>query len=135
MLVYQNVKSDFHLISGLRLRFQSDRKKLYFKYLYILKKVARLTIHEGLRKGTVKLLVCQHYHHPSQGDLKQHEPLVKKIAWGRDWLPTPVFLSGKSHGQRSLQATVHGFAEIGCDWATNTTHTHTKSCWECSKVR
>ena len=102
MLVCQNAKSDFYLISGLGLRFQSHRKKLYFKYLYILKKVAQSTIHEGLRKGTVKLLVCQQYHHPSQGDLKEHEPLVKKIPRRREWLPTPVFLPGEFHGQRSL---------------------------------
>ena len=25
-----------------------------------------------------------------------------KIPWRRNWQPTPVFLSGKSHGQRSL---------------------------------
>ena len=28
-------------------------------------------------------------------------PWVRKI-WRRNWLPTPVFLPGKSHGQRSL---------------------------------
>ena len=27
---------------------------------------------------------------------------VGKIPWGRAWLPTPVFLPGKSHGERSL---------------------------------
>ena len=27
---------------------------------------------------------------------------VRKIAWIRKWQPTPVFLPGKSHGQRSL---------------------------------
>ena len=27
---------------------------------------------------------------------------VGKIPWRRKWLPTPVFLPGKSHGQRSL---------------------------------
>ena len=27
---------------------------------------------------------------------------VGKISWRREWLPTPVFLPGKSHGQRSL---------------------------------
>ena len=26
----------------------------------------------------------------------------------REWLPTPVFLPGKSHGQRAWWATVHG---------------------------
>ena len=28
--------------------------------------------------------------------------LGRKIPWRREWLPTPVFLPGKSHGQRSL---------------------------------
>ena len=28
---------------------------------------------------------------------------VRKIPWRREWLPTPVFLAGKSHGQRSLE--------------------------------
>ena len=29
-------------------------------------------------------------------------PWIGKIPWRRKWQPTPVFLSGKSHGQRSL---------------------------------
>ena len=33
-------------------------------------------------------------------------PWVGKIPWRRNWQPTPVFLIGKSHGQRSLE--VHG---------------------------
>ena len=33
-----------------------------------------------------------------------------KIPWRKEWLPTPVFLPGESHGQRSLQAAVHGVA-------------------------
>ena len=30
------------------------------------------------------------------------DPWVRKIPWRREWLPSPVFLSGESHGQRSL---------------------------------
>ena len=30
------------------------------------------------------------------------DPWVRKIPWRRKWQPTPVFLPGKSHGQRSL---------------------------------
>ena len=30
------------------------------------------------------------------------DPWVGKILWRRDWLPTPVFLPGEFHGQRSL---------------------------------
>ena len=29
-------------------------------------------------------------------------PWVSKIPWKREWLPTPVFLPGESHGQKSL---------------------------------
>ena len=32
----------------------------------------------------------------------QVQSLVGKIPWRREWLPTPVFLPGESHGQRSL---------------------------------
>ena len=35
------------------------------------------------------------------------DPWVQKILWRRKWQPTPVFLPGEFHGQRSLQATVH----------------------------
>ena len=30
------------------------------------------------------------------------DPWVGKIPWSRGWLPTPVFLTGEFHGQRSL---------------------------------
>jgi len=30
------------------------------------------------------------------------DPWVGKISWRRKWQPTPVFLPGKSNGQRSL---------------------------------
>ena len=35
---------------------------------------------------------------------KRHgfEPQGRKILWRRAWQPTPVFLPGESHGQRSL---------------------------------
>jgi len=38
------------------------------------------------------------------GDAGRHEfnPWVRKIPWRRAWQPTPVFLLGESHGQRSL---------------------------------
>ena len=30
------------------------------------------------------------------------DPWVRKIPWSRKWQPTPAFLPGKFHGQRSL---------------------------------
>ena len=32
----------------------------------------------------------------------EFHPWVRKIHWRREWLPTPVFLRGEFHGQRSL---------------------------------
>ena len=32
----------------------------------------------------------------------QVQSLVRKIPWSRKWQPTPVFLPGESHGQKSL---------------------------------
>ena len=58
-------------------------------------------------------------------------PWVRKIPWRRKWQPTPVFLPGESHGQRSLE----GYSPWGhknwtrlSDYTTtipvlNTTHT------------
>ena len=37
-------------------------------------------------------------------------PWVRKIPWRRKWLPTPVFLPGKSYGQGSLA----GHSPWGC---------------------
>ena len=38
------------------------------------------------------------------------DPRVGKIPWRRKWQPTPVALSGKSHGQRRLV----GYSPWGC---------------------
>ena len=49
-----------------------------------------------------------------------HSP-VRKIPWRREWQPTPVFLPGKSHGRKSLQAMGSmGLQRVGHDWVTNT---------------
>ena len=38
------------------------------------------------------------------GDIKRHglNPWVGRTPWRREWQPTPAFLPGGSHGQRSL---------------------------------
>ena len=40
----------------------------------------------------------------------QINPCVSKILWRREGHPTPVFLPGESHGQRSLA----GYSPWGC---------------------
>ena len=42
---------------------------------------------------------CQGRRHQRQG----FDPWVRNILWRRAWQPTPVFLHGESHGQRSLE--------------------------------
>ena len=39
------------------------------------------------------------------------QSLGGKIPWRREWIPTPEFWPGEFHGQRSLEATVHGVTE------------------------
>ena len=34
---------------------------------------------------------------------RRFDPWVRKIPWRRAWQPTPVFLPGECHGQRSLE--------------------------------
>ena len=44
----------------------------------------------------------------------EFHPWVGKIPWRSAWQPTPVFLPGESHGQRSLVGAVHWVAK---SWA------------------
>ena len=55
---------------------------------------------------------------------KRHgfHPWVGKSPWRRKWPPTPVFLPGESHGQRSLVGySPWGCKRVGHDWATEHT--------------
>ena len=49
------------------------------------------------------------------------DPWVGKIPWSRKWQPTPVFLPGKSHGQRNLM----GYSLWGCKELDMTERAHT----------
>ena len=45
---------------------------------------------------------------------------VRNIPWRRAWQPTPVFLPGKSHGQRSLVGySPQGHKELDMNEATS----------------
>ena len=63
--------------------------------------------------------------------MQRHErcgfnPWVGKTPWGREWEPTPVFLPGESHGQRSLAGySPWGRKESNTTEATS--HTHSMS--------
>ena len=47
-------------------------------------------------------LMGQMVKNPSQCGTSVFSPWVVKIPWRRAWQPTPAFLPGASHGQRSL---------------------------------
>ena len=47
---------------------------------------------------------------PANAGRRRDDPWVRKIPWRREWPPTPVFLPGESHGQRSLA----GYCPWGC---------------------
>ena len=54
----------------------------------------------------------------------------EKIPWGRKWQPTPVFLPGESHGQRSLAGcSPWGCKRIGHNLATQQQQQKKPKCW------
>ena len=62
------------------------------------------------RAQMVKKKICLQCRRPG------FNPWVWKIPWRREWVPTPVFLPGECHGQRSLK----GCSPRGCKWSDMT---------------
>ena len=55
-------------------------------------------------------------------------PRLRKTPWRRKWQVAPVFLSGESHGQRSLtDYSPQGLKRIRHDWATKQLQQHSTS--------
>ena len=52
-------------------------------------------------------------------------PWVGKICWSRKWQPAPVFLPGKSHGQKSLMGYSPWGHRVRNDPSTEHTHART----------
>ena len=62
-----------------------------------------------------------------RGRRHRFDPWVRKILWRRKWQPTPVFLPGKSHGQRILVVYSHRVAKSYTRLSTRMhtcTHSH-----------
>ena len=60
------------------------------------------------------------------------DPWVRKIPWRKKWQPTPVFLPGESHGQRSLA----GYSPWHCKGSDMTewvTHSQRNIVWSFSE--
>ena len=59
---------------------------------------------------------------PAQASDVRFDAWVRRIPWRRKWQPTPGFLPGKSHGQRSLvDYSPWGSQKVGQDLATKIT--------------
>ena len=81
---------------------------------------ARLMTRQGLpRRHSGKESVCL----CKRPRRRAFDPWVRKIPWSRKWQPTPVFLPGEFHGQRSLA----GYSPRGRKESDMTAHlsTHT----------
>ena len=55
------------------------------------------------------------------------QSLGQKMPWRRVWQPTPVFLPGKSQGQKNLAGYSPWGHRVGSDWSNRArTHAHTR---------
>ena len=85
----------------------------------------------GPRLGQGASLVAQTVKNLPRCQRCGFDPWVGKIPWRRKWQPTPVFLSGESCGQRSLEGyTVHGVAksQTRLQWLSMLVYIYTTLC-------
>ena len=98
----------------------SDLKAVYISLIFF--------IQYSLSTKIYYQLICDRYHTGLPGGKESAcqcrrrgvEPWVRKIfPWGRKWQPTPVFLPGESHRQRSLVGyNAWSFQTVRHDWVT-----------------
>ena len=106
--------------------------QLYPEYSFLLFSFLYLIIYEkGLFLLILGLSPIQEDFHGSSVGKKicwqcrrpRFNPWVGKILWRRKWQPTPVFLSGKSHGQRRLVGLQSmGSQKLDTTWQLNHHH-------------
>ena len=93
------------------------------------------TSSRGFPGGTSKESTCQCRRHKGC----RFNPWIKKIPWRRAWQPTPVFLPGESHRQRSL-GSVDSQSWTWLKWisnhpAHNTDHFKTSTHFKCFNLK
>ena len=88
---------------------------LILDYLYFIKKIC---VSSQVAQWQESACQCRRCRRP------RFDPWVGKIPWRRKWQPTPGFLPGESHGQRSLAGySPWGRTELDTTERVNT-HTH-----------
>ena len=106
-----------------------------YRSVFILRESETCRGFGGFPGGTSdKESTCQCRRHKRLG----FDPWVRKIPWRRAWQPTPAFLPGESHGQRSLAGYIlEGCKKLdmtkvtcmhACACVHTHTHTHTHAC-------
>ena len=87
-------------------------------------------------------LVVQTVKNLSQYRRSRFNPWVGKNPWRREWLPTPIFLPGESHRQRSPNLKIH-WKDWSWNWKSNSlatwceepTHWKRPWCWKRLKAK
>ena len=97
--------------------------KVSVNFLSVLLKTSLILLLRGFPGGSdVEESAC------NAGDLGSI-PGLGRFLWRREWQPTPVFLPGEFHGQRSLAGYIQFMwsQRVRYNWVTHThTHTHTE---------
>ena len=85
-------------------RIYSSEKKNPFESQVLQKKLTMVNEHAGVNCLSTVLIICALPIWTLQGFCRRHgfNPCLRKIPWRNKWQPTPVFLPGKFHRQRSL---------------------------------
>ena len=104
-------------------RFWSIYREAYMVRNWSLPVTMSVTLEINLlrpvKKSCGASLVSQGWRIHLQCSRCRFNPWVKKIPWRREWLPIPVFLPEKSHGQRSLVGcSLWGCKRVGHDLVT-----------------
>ena len=80
---------------------------IYYKYFFEV--FVNIHAHTFLVAQSLNCLQCRR---------PGFNPWVRKLPWTRKWQPNPVFLPGKSHGQRSLAGYSPWGPRVGHDLPT-----------------
>ena len=76
-------------------------------YIYVYVYIYASQVAQVVKKKKTKNLLA------NEGDLRDRGliPGLRRSPWRKAWQPTPVFLPGESHGQRSLVGYIHSLTK------------------------